>query len=223
MWNRLSLLRSLVGFCCLCSIAACTSQAPVAEKPAVPAVPVASKAEVRLKTGAEGWMLAANCFGCHGPQGRSQAPGMPSLAGLPESYFGNTMRAYQYGGRYGSVMGRIALAYDDAEILRMARYFRAQAADSPRQRVDWARVDSGRQLHRRYCRECHGDPGSRPDPDAVQLHGQWTDYLRWTLQDYLVGINQTKAGMSKALASLVRKHGEQGLADLIQYYASGRL
>ncbi len=219
---RLFLLRRMVGYCCLCSIAACTTQAPVVEQPAVLAVPHSSKADVRLKIGADGWMLAANCFGCHGPQGRSRAPGIPSLAGLSETYFGNVMRAYQYGGRYGSVMGRIALAYDDAEILRMARYFRVQEPDSPQQTVDWSRVLIGRRLHRQYCRDCHGDPDSQPDPDAVSLNGQWTDYLRWTLQDYLVGINQTKAGMAEALAGLVRQHGEQGVEDLIQYYASGR-
>ena len=173
-------------------------------------------------TGATAELLAANCFGCHGPQGHSLAPSVPSLAGLSESYFFKVMQAYQYGGRFGSVMGRIALAYDDAEIRGMAGYFGAQSPRLHSQSVGTSLIDQGRRLHRLYCRDCHGDLETPPEADAVTLNGQWRSYLHWTLQDYLVGINRTEAGMSEALTKLMRQQGMAGLEALLDYYASAR-
>jgi sulfide dehydrogenase cytochrome subunit len=204
-------------------IAACVSQ-PSPQAPSIQSVPDRTQAVKVIRGAASGQTLASACFACHGPQGRSQAAPIPALAGLSRRYFVNVMQAYQYGGRYGSVMGRIALAYDDEELWRMAAYFSRQTPSDelPPQRVDWTRVSQGRRLHQAHCLECHGDLNSAPARDAIRLHGQWMDYLRWTLQDYLVGINQTKAGMSKALAAVVRRHGEEGLEALIQYYGSAR-
>jgi sulfide dehydrogenase cytochrome subunit len=218
----MSWLSLLIALTSLLWLLGCVSQSHSEAKPSLAAAAYPAPSNIELEKGAKAEMLAANCFGCHGLRGRSQAAGIPSLAGLSETYFVNVMQAYQYGGRYSSVMGRIALAYDDAEITRMARYFAAQTPSVPKQRVAWGLVGQGRQLHRRFCQDCHGDLQQQPDPDAVLLHGQWRNYLQWTLQDYLVGINQTKPGMADALSALVRQHGAEGVAALIQYYASGR-
>jgi sulfide dehydrogenase cytochrome subunit len=172
--------------------------------------------------GATAEMLVSNCFGCHGPQGRSLAPAIPALAGLPQPYFVNVMQAYQYGGRFGTVMGRIALAYDDAEIRRMADYFGMQSPLPQVQKTDSRLSGRGRQLHQRFCHDCHGDIKSRPEPEAVTLNGQWQSYLRWTLQDYLIGINRIQAGMSEALSDLIRQEGMEGVEMLIHYYGSGQ-
>ena len=48
------------------------------------------------------------------------------------------------------------------------------------------------------------------------------DYLRWTIRDYLIGINQGDEEMSRQLARLMRNHGEPGLEALIHYYGKGR-
>jgi sulfide dehydrogenase cytochrome subunit len=141
---------------------------------------------------------------------------------LSERYFIEVMQAYQYGGRFSTVMGRLALAYDDAEIRRMAKFFAQQRPRVQAQSVDLNQIDRGRRLHRQFCRDCHGDLVSLPEPDAVTLNGQWQPYLRWTLQDYLIGINRTSDGMSKAMSELIRQHGRAGLERLIHYYASAR-
>lgn len=167
-------------------------------------------------------LLVAGCFGCHGPAGHSAVPAIPSLAGLPEDYFIGVMRAYQYGGRYGSVMGRIALGYSQDEITRMARYFSRLEHAPHTQRIDWNLRNKGRQLHRLYCRECHGDLTLDAEAGVNKLNGQWMDYLRWTLQDYLIGINQGDAQMSQQLTLLIRRHGVEGLEVLINYLGSAK-
>ncbi|MET0027215.1 MAG: c-type cytochrome [Candidatus Thiodiazotropha sp.] len=167
-------------------------------------------------------LIAQTCFACHGPGGESVAPAIPSLAGLPRRYLVEVMQAYRYGGRFSTLMGRIMSAYDDVQIERLADYFSRQPEPMMRQDVDWNLLGLGRQLHRRYCFECHGDPVNAPKPGVPRLHGRWMDYLRWTLRDYLVGINQGDDEMSGALARLVRTQGEEGLEALLHYYGRGK-
>jgi sulfide dehydrogenase cytochrome subunit len=215
MWNRAfpAVVLLLIG--CLSGLVSCVGR-PAPPEPVVPQSE--SKAKTELMNGASAELLASNCFGCHGFQGHSTAPPIPSLAGLSESYFIDVMHAYQYGGRYGTVMGRIALAYDDAEIRRMAAYFMAQLPRQQRRTNDSSLSLGASRLHRHFCGDCHGDLNSSAKPDAVTLHGQWQSYLRWTLQDYLVGINQAREGMSEALSNLIRQQGQEGVEQLIQYY-----
>ena len=205
----------------LALLTACMAQSPLVEQN-VGTTFGATMEPIPLKKGASGSMLASTCFGCHGPEGRSKAPAIPSLAGLSESYFLSVMQAYQYGGRYSSVMGRIALGFERDEITRMAQYFSQLEFQPNAQRVNWPQVNKGRQLHRLYCLECHGDLTNEPAQEANSLNGRWMDYLRWTLQDYLIGINQANAEMSEQLAILVRRHGDKGLEALVNYYGSAR-
>lgn len=209
----ISLLMALVMTACVGQPQVVVKQTSTAEVLSVP---------LKLLQGADTGMLVGGCFGCHGPKGQSQASAIPSLAGLPEDYFVHVMLAYQYGGRYSSVMGRIALGFNEDEIRRMAGYFSQQALKPQYQRVSWRRVSQGRQLHRRYCRKCHGDAEVTPSEGAPRLNSHWMSYLRWTLKDYLVGINQTQAGMSQGLADLVKRHGPEGVEALVHYYASNR-
>ena len=167
-------------------------------------------------------LAVQGCFGCHGPQGQSQSPSIPSLAGLSRGYLLSVLRAYRHGGRFSTVMGRLLSGASDADLAEMADYFSRQTARVPKQRVDWDLASKGRQLHRLYCRECHGDRHQDGEPGTPKLNGQWMSYLRWTLRDYLMGANQTEQAMSHSLIRLIRRHGEEGLEALIHYYGSAR-
>ena len=71
--------------------------------------------------------LAATCANCHGTDGRA-VPGQPmvSLAGLPEAYFIEQMKAFRDGKRPATVMHQIAKGYSDEQIAALAAYFAAQ-------------------------------------------------------------------------------------------------
>lgn len=167
-------------------------------------------------------LTVQGCFGCHGPAGNSGAPAIPSLAGLPRGYLLEILKDFRHGGRFGTIMGRLLQDFTDAQLSGMADYFSRQTAQIPRQQVDWDLASRGRQLHRLYCRECHGDPGHEPEADTPRLSGVWMDYLRWTLKDYLLGANQSDDEMSQALIWVIRRHGEAGLEALVHYYGSAR-
>ncbi|MEG7524844.1 MAG: hypothetical protein M3H12_17420 [Chromatiales bacterium] len=73
-----------------------------------------------------------------------------------------------------------------------------------------------------YCEKCHGEAGSDPQDDAGRLAGQWKPYLRWTLKDYLVGVNRAERGMSRRFTSMMRIQGVESLEALVNYYARQR-
>ena len=82
-------------------------------KPAAPpAKPISAQAAANM---------ANNCFACHGPNGVS--PGsIPSLQNLTLANLAEYMTQFKTGQRPGTVMGRHAKAYSDAEIDALAKY-----------------------------------------------------------------------------------------------------
>jgi cytochrome subunit of sulfide dehydrogenase len=67
-------------------------------------------------------IVARSCNSCHGPDGYS--PGaIPSIRGMPQQSFIKAMQDFRSGRRSGTIMGRLAKAYSDAEIRAMAEYF----------------------------------------------------------------------------------------------------
>lgn len=68
--------------------------------------------------------LAATCFNCHGPDGKSSGA-IPSLAGQSKNDIVNAMKDFRSGKRdeYATVMKKYALGYTDSEYEAMAEYF----------------------------------------------------------------------------------------------------
>ena len=71
---------------------------------------------------ASGAAVARTCAGCHGTDGVSKGAA-PSIKGLPANYLAQAMKDFKSGSRPGTIMGRIAKGYSDAEIDAMAKYF----------------------------------------------------------------------------------------------------
>lgn len=78
------------------------------------AIPLAASAQPPA-----GRALAANCFQCHGTDGRA-ANGMPSIAG--KDVYKSTLE-YQRKSNLNDVMVRQAKGYTDAQIRQIAEYF----------------------------------------------------------------------------------------------------
>ena len=75
-------------------------------------------------------VLARACNSCHGPDGYS--PGaVPTIRGMPPQTFITAMQDFRSGQRTGTIMGRLAKAYTDAEIRAMADYFAGLGAPPP--------------------------------------------------------------------------------------------
>jgi sulfide dehydrogenase cytochrome subunit len=70
-----------------------------------------------------GSQLAGACQGCHGAAGQG-SEGIPLLAGnSTRAELEAMLKAFRANERPGTVMGRIARGYSDAEIAALAQYY----------------------------------------------------------------------------------------------------
>ena len=180
---------------------------------------------------AEASMLANTCNGCHGPDGVSQGPAAPTIAGMNKFYLVESMKAYRDGtNRPSTIMQRIAKGYTDAEIDKIAGFF----ASKPFGRVAMQQTDSaaaakGQALVKDLCESCHEKDGYAAE-DYPVLAGQMLPYLRNNLADFKSGMrsidanpnmsDKEKRKKKRTLEELAEKHGADGVEAVLQFYAS---
>lgn len=184
------------------------------------AVQAADKKPVMTMTGASASMLSNTCAGCHGTDGVSTGPSIPTIAGISSEYFVELMGAYASGDAYSTIMGRIAKGYTEAEIKQMADFYAAKKYVGMPQKFDPALAKKGAKLHDKYCEKCHSEGGTLAEDEAGILAGQWTPYLQWQLDDVLAGTRDTGKKMGKKLNKLYKSKGDEGIQALLHYYAS---
>ena len=169
--------------------------------------------------GPSGSMLGNTCAGCHGTDGVSVGPG-PTIAGLSETYFTDSMTAYRSGERPSTIMTRIAKGYTDDDIAAMAKFFAGKKYMAASQPSDSAAAGRGAKLHDKYCDKCHAESGMDPEDDAGFLGGQHKLYLQYSLEDFTSGAREMDKKMKKQLDKMTKKAGDKGVSDLLEYYAS---
>ena len=70
-----------------------------------------------------GKVKARPCSVCHGPQGLSVLPQAPHLAGQPEEYLAEQLKAYRSGRRVNDIMTLMAKPLSDDDIADLAAWF----------------------------------------------------------------------------------------------------
>ncbi|MCB1775744.1 MAG: c-type cytochrome [Gammaproteobacteria bacterium] len=158
------------------------------------------------------------CFGCHGPNGISQAEHVPSISGLNFQYFYTTMRAFKKGQRNATIMDRIAKGYKTSKLQRMALYFGSQPWTGRTGDVDPVLAARGQALHEEYCEKCHEDNGRFQDRETPPLAGQAKGYLYYQMIDY----RDDASGDSRdsMMQTRLQKLSMDDLLALAEYYAS---
>ena len=177
---------------------------------------------VSIAGGASGEMLGNTCAGCHGTNGVSTGPAAPSISGLDYDYLVDSMTRFKAGERNATIMTRIAKGYSDADIEAMSKYFSEKKYVLASQKHDADAAKRGKKLHKKFCKNCHGDSGvsEDSDDDSGNLAGQWKPYMTYTFADYKAGKREMGKKMKKKMKSLNKKAGDKGVSDLIEYYAS---
>jgi sulfide dehydrogenase cytochrome subunit len=165
-------------------------------------------------------MLVYPCAGCHGTNGVSAGPAIPTIAGISHDYFIDAMKDYRDGDRPATVMGRIAKGYTDEEIKKMAEFFSKEEFVPHKQSYDVKTAKRGYILHRKYCDKCHQDGGRSKEDDAGILAGQWQPYLRYQLEDFRSGDRLAPKKMKKRIHYVEKKVGDKAFDQLLNYWAS---
>jgi sulfide dehydrogenase cytochrome subunit len=162
--------------------------------------------------------LFSSCAGCHGTDGVSHSPHMPTIAGLNFQYFYATMRAFRKDQRPSTIMGRIAKGYRSSQLQQMALHFGAKPWTGVQAEVDEQRVQQGKRLHDKYCEKCHEQNGHYQDRDTPPLAGQAPGYLYYQMIDFREDSNDLPR--PPMMQSRLEKLSDEELVALAEFYAS---
>lgn len=149
---------------------------------------------------------AQPCLACHGAQGLSQMPGVPSLAGNGDQFLQWQLVFFRSGRRKNEVMNAMAAPLSDADIRNLGAYFATlpPSETSAMSAADPAKVARGQAItEERHCAACHTDSYAGAAA-APRLARQRPDYLTKALTDYRSGTRPSLglAAMTEAAAGL---------------------
>lgn len=161
-------------------------------------------------------ILSYACAGCHGTQGGSAGPSMPSLGGQNKVFFIDAMKKFKSGERNGTVMNRLAKGYSDEQIVAMADFFANQKRVAQTAPVDAAQVAAGKAVYDSACKRCHLENGKEFEEDTPVVAGQWLKYLQIQTAEFRDG----KRKMSDKKAEKVKGLSAADWDAMAHYYAS---
>ena len=145
-----------------------------------------------------GTLVREVCAPCHGVDGNSTRPDVPSLAGQVQPYLQGQLHAFaaQGGQRPNGVMGAIAVHLSADEMKRAAGYFARQplrtspvAGEPPRGQAAARRLFAAGLPKKGVasCASCHGTRGQGLPDLFPRLAGQHANYLAEQLRHFRSG------------------------------------
>lgn len=167
------------------------------------------------------------CSACHGAEGISALPMVPSIAGMSALVIENAIYDYRNGGRIcpstpGAATRQMldmcapARGVADADISGVAEHFASLPWKPIVQETDAAAADRGKALHDAECEVCHTDDGSNAGDDASILSGQHLEYLRLVMTEYAAGLRAQPGPMQAKMTRLT----PDDIEALAQFYSS---
>jgi cytochrome c553 len=156
------------------------------------------------------------CVPCHGIEGNSTNPAMPSLAGQPPLYTYYQLLQFREGQRIDPQMSPVVVGLSDADMQDMAAYYAAQTPVAPRGTGDPARLEAGRKLvQTHHCDSCHV-PGLVGQKHIARLAGQHYEYLRKQLRAYKA---QTRTDLDGSMTMAAQPLSAEDI-EILAYYLS---
>ncbi len=159
----------------------------------------------------------AVCGSCHGADGNSPSPAIPSIAGQPRLFIENQLVVIREGLREVPVMKDSVARLSDEEIVALARHYAEQPLKPPAMRVDAAKARRGAELSRKaLCGTCHL-PDYAGQQQVPRLAGQHEDYLLLAMKSFR---DQPGPGRDTIMSASLYGLKDAELADLAHYLAA---
>jgi cytochrome c553 len=140
------------------------------------------------------------CFACHGENGNSTNPAVPSLSAQPAQFIATQLIMFREKRRNNPLMSPIAAPLTNAEISALGKFFQAQARVVPAGKPSAETVAAGKRITDQFnCVACHGATlhGQQHIP---RLAGQQAEYLRTQLLGFKAGTRFDMDGNMTAAA-----------------------
>lgn len=160
---------------------------------------------------------AATCAGCHGADGNSQTPNIPSIAGQPKLFIENQLILFREGLRVSPAMQPAVQGLTDKEIVRLAdHYARQPARPATTEAADPTQVQRGIAIARKlHCASCHL-PDFRGREQMPRLAGQREDYL---VESMLAYRDNRRSGGDTLMAATLYGVSDADIRTLAHYLA----
>lgn len=160
------------------------------------------------------------CLACHGPQGNSQVPTTPSLAGQPRVFLENQLVLIREGLRVVPEMKGLLDGVQDAELVEIAAWFSAQKPVQAEQGpVRQAVFQRGQALAARaLCGTCHL-PDYAGREQIPRLAGQPEAFLLQAMKQFR---DHAGPGRDTIMSAALLGLKDEDLADLAHYLAHVR-
>jgi cytochrome c553 len=160
------------------------------------------------------------CLACHGAEGQSETPEVPSLGAQPSPYMLIQLFMFREGLRIAEPMNAMAKELSDQDLQSTADFI--ATLPPPRPPADpgeAARMEQGRALaQQNRCDFCH-----RPDfsgqENVPRVADQREDYLLKTLREYKSG---ARHGYDATMAEVLQPIGDTQMVELAYFLAHTR-
>jgi sulfide dehydrogenase cytochrome subunit len=170
--------------------------------------------------------LTDKCDKCHGKNGNSEDPKVPTIAGFSAATLEDILNQYKneerpaekYKPKGGEETDMVAVSkkLSDAQIKEVAKYYAGKKFIPHKQKFDAKLAKKGAKLHDRKCEKCHSDGGSNPEDDAAILAGQWREYL----EHQFALIKKREREVPKKMWKKFKKLNDEKMKELIEFYVS---
>jgi len=124
------------------------------------------------------------CGYCHGPDGNSIHPEIPSLAGQNPQYVIEQLLLYKLKIRqYPAIMHDYAQKMSPETMAAVALHF-AALPRRPLGNVDATKAAAGAALYKGFCSNCHGEDGKGANDGYAAINAQSPAYIALTLKRF---------------------------------------
>ena len=160
---------------------------------------------------------AQPCFACHGPDGNSQNPDYPILAGQSWRYIYIELKDFKEGRRTDPQMTPTVANLSRDDMIDLGNFFAAQKQLPIKVTADPAKLEAGRKTSDAVlCPMCHlgGFVGQNEIP---RVAGQYPQYIKKQLEDFKAKRRTNDAGNMTSVAATL---SDADIENLSQYIAN---
>ncbi len=157
------------------------------------------------------------CLACHGQNGRSENPGVPSLGAQQAFYVTVQLLMFRERMRVVDPMNEMAKGLSDDDLRSFADAIAKLPAPKPTGGpVDAARIERARSvIEQNHCNVCH-TPSFAGQENVPRIADQREDYLVKALRGYK---DNSRRGYDASMADIVPSITDEQILDLAYYLA----
>jgi cytochrome c553 len=165
----------------------------------------------------EGRVKAQTCIACHGPNGNSTNPVIPSLSGQPKQFIVSALYQFREGKRKNEQMSPFAANLSNADLNDLAAYFSSQKMEPIGVKTSEENAAAGKRLASQHnCVACHA-ANLMGQQHIPRIAGQQMEYLREQLRGFKAS---TRADIDGVMTSAAQALTQKDIDVLSEYLAS---